>query len=221
VQPTGYGLRSAERESQGRVSDAMGGYGLGVILIFLATLIPSLLGLFGRPQIIDRSLFRPYWFLRRREYSTVITSGLVHADGPHLFFNLMTFYFFAPGLERTIGTAGFIFLYLAALVLSNAGTWWKHRDNPNYASLGASGAISAVLFASIVYFPTQSLFIIPIPVPIPAPLFAVGYLAYSWYASRQQRGRINHDAHLGGALVGLLYVAVFDPGAWGRLLALL
>jgi membrane associated rhomboid family serine protease len=199
----------------------LNGIGLGVIVIFLATLGPSLLGLFGRPQIIDNCLFRPYWLLRRREYSTVITSGFVHADGPHLFFNLMTFYFFAPGLERVIGTIGFVVFYLVALVLSHAGTWWKQRNNPNYASLGASGAISAVLFASIVYFPTQSLFIIPIPVPIPAPLFAVGYLAYSWYASRNPIGRVNHDAHLGGAVVGLLYVAVFDPAAYGRLLSLL
>lgn len=199
----------------------LNGIGLGVIVIFLATLIPSLLGLYGRPQIIDKSLFRPYWFLRRREYTTVITSGFVHADGPHLFFNMMTFYFFAPGMERQIGTVQFVVFYLVALVLSHAGTWWKQRNNPNYASLGASGAISAVLFASIVYFPTQSLFIIPIPVPIPAPLFAVGYLAYSWYASRNQIGRINHDAHLGGAVVGLLYVAVFDPAAYGRLLDLL
>jgi membrane associated rhomboid family serine protease len=199
----------------------LNGIGLGVIVIFLATLIPSLLGLYGRPQIIDRSLFRPYWLLRRREYFTVISSGFVHADGPHLFFNLMTFYFFAPGLERVIGTVGFIVFYLVALALSHAGTWWKQRNNPDYASLGASGAISAVLFASIIYFPTQSLYIIPIPVPIPAPLFAVGYLAYSWYASRNQIGRVNHDAHLGGAVVGLLYVAVFDPGAYARLLAML
>ena len=199
----------------------MKGIGLGVIVIFLATLVPSLLGLFGRPQVIDKSLFRPYWFLRRREYPTLITSGFVHADGPHLFFNMMTFYFFAPGMERVIGTVGFVVFYLVALVLSHAGTWWKQRNNPNYASSGASGAISAVLFASIVYFPSQSLFIIPIPVPIPAPLFAVGYLAYSWYASRNQIGRINHDALLGGAVVGLLYVAVFDPAAYGRLVALL
>lgn len=199
----------------------LSGYGLGVIVIFLGILIPSLIGLYARPQVIDRSLFRPYWFLRRREYATAITSGFVHADGAHLFFNLMTFYFFAPALERVIGTVSFCVLYFAALLLSHAGTWWKQRNNPNYASLGASGAISAVLFASIVYFPTQSLFIIPIPVPIPAPLFAVGYLAYSWYASRQQTGRINHEAHLGGALVGLLYVAVLDPRAYGRLMALI
>lgn len=199
----------------------MGGYGLGVVAIFLATLIPSLFGLYGRPQLIERNLFRPYWFLRRREYTTAITSGFVHADGPHLFFNLLTFYFFAPGLERSTGTVPFAVLYFSALLVSHAWTWWKHHNNPDYASLGASGAISAVLFASIVYFPSQSLYIIPIPLPIPAPLFAIGYLAYSWYASRQRIGRINHDAHIGGALVGLLFVAVFDPGAYMRLLAML
>jgi len=199
----------------------LSGLGLGFIFIFLATLIPSLIGLYGKPALIDASLFRPYWFLRRKEYFTAISSGFTHADGPHLFFNLLTFYFFGPQLERQIGTVWFLVLYILALLLSNVGTFRKHRNNPNYASLGASGAISAVLFASIVYFPTQSLFIIPIPVPIPAPLFAIGYLAYSWYASRRQVGRINHDAHLGGALVGLLFVAVFDPGAYRGLLAMI
>ena len=75
-----------------------------------------------------------------------------------------------------------------------------------------------MLFANSVYFPGNSLFIFPIPVPIPAPLFAVGYLAYSWYSARQARGRINHDAHLGGALYGLLFVLVIDPAAYSRLL---
>ena len=81
----------------------------------------------------------------------------------------------------------------------------------------------AVLFASIVYFPTASLFIMPIPVPIPAPLFAVGYIAYSWYASKQNRGSINHDAHLAGAVAGLVFVALTEPGlfgsAWARFAA--
>jgi membrane associated rhomboid family serine protease len=104
-------------------------------------------------------------------------------------------------------------------VLSDLGTYFKHRNNPEYASLGASGAILAVLFASIVYFPGQSLYIIPIPIPIPAPLFAVGYLAYTWWSSRQARGRINHDAHLGGALTGLAFVALTDPAALYRLIA--
>jgi membrane associated rhomboid family serine protease len=189
------------------------------LVILLVTAGVSLAGLYGSPSIIERSLFRPYWFLRRRQYETAVTSGFVHADLPHLIFNLITFYFFAFQLERQIGSARFLALYLVALVVSDAGTYLKHRNNPDYASLGASGAISAVLFASIVYFPWQKLFIIPIPVPIPAPLFAIGYVAYSWYSARQARGRINHDAHLGGALTGLAFVLLTDPGAYAKLAA--
>jgi membrane associated rhomboid family serine protease len=187
------------------------------LVIFAATIVASLAGLYAKPQIIERSLFRPYWFLRRRQYDTVVTSGFVHADLPHLLFNMVTFWFFAFPLERQIGPVRFAVLYFLALVVSDLGTYAKHRNDPQYASLGASGAISAVLFAAIVYFPWMKLFIIPIPLPIPAPLFAVGYVAYSWYSARQARGRINHDAHLGGALFGLVFVLLTDPAAFGQL----
>jgi membrane associated rhomboid family serine protease len=188
------------------------------LVIFAATLIASLVGLYAKPQVIERSLFRPYWFLRRRQYDTIVTSGFVHADLPHLIFNMLTFWFFAFPLEKQIGPVRFALLYVLGLVVSDLGTYFKHRDDPQYASLGASGAISAVLFAAIVYFPWMKLFIIPIPLPIPAPLFAVGYVAYSWYSARQARGRINHDAHLGGALFGLVFVLLTDPAAFGQLL---
>jgi len=94
----------------------------------------------------------------------------------------------------------------------------EDRDEPDYATLGASGAILAVLFASIVYFPHLRLFILPIPLPIPGPLFAVAYLAYSYYSSRHAKGRINHDAHIGGALSGIAFVALTDPGRFRALL---
>lgn len=188
--------------------------------IFAVTVAVSLIGLYRAPSVIERSLFRPYWWLRKRQYETVITSGFVHADLGHLIFNMLTFYFFAFPLERFLGTARFLLLYATGLLVSHAGTWLKHKDNPRYACLGASGAIAAVLFAFIVYFPAQSIFIIPIPVPIPAPLFAVGYVAYSWYSARHASGPINHDAHLGGALSGLAFVFVTDPGAYARLLDL-
>jgi membrane associated rhomboid family serine protease len=194
---------------------------VGASVIFVATIALSLIGLYAVPQLIDRCVFRPYWFLRRREFDTVVLSGLMHADLPHLLFNMVTFFFFAFPLERRIGTGMFLALYAIALLLSEWGTYRKHRNNPHYATLGASGAISAVLFASVVYFPTQSLFVFPIPVPIPAPLFAVGYLAYTYYSARHARGRINHDAHLGGALTGLGFVAVTDPAAYQALLQMM
>ena len=190
-------------------------------LIFALTIGLSLTGLFAAPQLIDRCLFRPYWFLRRKEYDTIIASGFVHADVPHLLFNMVTFYFFAFPVERRVGTTWFVVLYLAGLTVSEWGTYRKHRNNPEYATLGASGAISAALFASIVYFPQNSVYLFLIPVPIPAPLFAIGYLAYTYWSARQARGRINHDAHLGGALTGLAFVAIKDPQAYNGLLRML
>jgi membrane associated rhomboid family serine protease len=192
-------------------------FGLAATVIFVLTIVVSLIGL-RSPVVIEKTILRPYWLTRKGEWERLITSGFVHADFGHLIFNMITYWFFAFPLERAIGTARFIILYFVALVLSDLGTWYKHRNNPEYASLGASGAILGVLFASIVYFPDQSLILFPIPIPIPAPLFAVGYLVYSWWQSRQNVGRINHDAHIGGALTGLAFVAVTDPGAFRRLL---
>jgi membrane associated rhomboid family serine protease len=189
---------------------------MAAAVIFGITLAVSLLGLWGAPWIIAQNLFRPFWFLPRRQYWTALTNGFVHADLGHLLFNSLTYWFFAFPLERVIGTTRFVAVYFIGLVASNTGTYFKHRHDPDYACLGASGAILAVLFASIVYFPRQSIMIMPIPLPIPAPLFAIGYLAYTFYAARAQRGRINHDAHFYGALAGLGFVAVTDPSAWQR-----
>ena len=190
----------------------------GAMVILAVTIATSLLGMYRMPRIIDRCLFRPYFFLRRRQYDTIYLSGFVHADLGHLLFNMVTFYFFAFPMERYVGTSRFLILYFVGLVVSHSCTYFKHKDNAEYASLGASGAISAVLFAYIVYFPMTKLIILPIPIPIPAALFAVGYVAYSYWASLHSRGRINHDAHLCGALSGLVFVAVTDFGAFGRLL---
>lgn len=200
------------------MSNAIGPGGMAILGLIV---VLSLVGLFGSPAFLERCLFRPYWYLRKRDYSTAVLAGFVHADLPHLLFNSITFWFFGIPLERLIGTRLFLALYFAGLLLSQFGTWVKHRDNPDYATLGASGAISAVLFASIVYMPTQSIFILPIPFPIPAPLFAVGYLAYTWWSAKQAKGRINHDAHFAGALTGLAFVAIMHPQAYGRALALL
>ena len=190
---------------------------IGSTVILIVTVVTSLLGIYKLPQVVNRCLFRPYFFLLRKQFDTIITSGFVHADIPHLLFNMFTFYFFAFPMERHIGTIPFLILYVVGLLGSHACTYFKQKNNPEYASLGASGAISAVLFAFIVYFPTTTLMIIPIPIPIPAALFAVGYVGYSYWASSQSRGRINHDAHLCGALSGLVFVAGTDPGAFLKL----
>lgn len=182
---------------------------LAIIVVF------SALALWVSPKILARNLLRPYWMLKERDYGTLITSGFIHADLGHLFFNSLTLFFFGPALEQYMGTNRFVALYFIALVLSSLGTVYKQRNNPDYAALGASGAILAVLFAYIVYNPTATL-LLYFAVPIPAVLFAFGYAAYSWWASKHRRDNINHDAHLDGALVGLIFVGVTDFDAWKR-----
>jgi membrane associated rhomboid family serine protease len=189
----------------------------GAMIIMVLTIVVSVIGLMSR-QVIERAVLRPYAIAHGSGYATLLSSGFVHADIGHLLFNLITYYSFAFPLERAIGQLPFEVLYFCGLLISNIGTSIKHRNEPNYASLGASGAILAVLFASIVYFPRQRLVILPIPVPIPAPLFAVAYLAFSYYSSGRSKDRINHDAHIFGALTGLAFVLVTAPERFRDLL---
>jgi membrane associated rhomboid family serine protease len=186
-------------------------------IILTLTIVVSVIGLSSR-QVLERAMLRPYAIARGSQRATLISSGFVHADVGHLVFNLITFYSFAFPLQRAIGDLRFIILYFCGMLVSHIGTTIKHRDDPNYASLGASGAILAVLFASIVYFPRQSLVILPLPIPIPAPLFAIAYLAFSYYSSGRSRDRVNHDAHIFGALTGLAFVLVTDPERYSALL---
>jgi membrane associated rhomboid family serine protease len=186
---------------------------LAALAILIVTIVVSVVGL-SSPKVMERALLRPYRVARGTGYAGLLSSGFVHADVTHLTLNLITFYSFAFPLQRVIGTSRFTALYFSALLVSGIGTCFKHRDDPAYASLGASGAILGVLFAAIVYFPRQHLFILPFPIPIPAPLFAVIYLGYSVYSSRMAQGQINHDAHIFGALTGLAFVPLTDPATF-------
>ncbi len=181
-----------------------------ILLLFVAV---SIIGLRVSPSIIDRNLLRPYRVVRNREYGQIVSSGFVHSDFMHLLFNGITMLAFAPLLEaRPLGTVKFVMLYFVALVLTSLGEVWKYRNDPNYSSLGASGAIMAVLFAYIVYYPTSTLFYFGIP--IPAPLYAFAYMGYSWWASKRAPMGIAHAAHLDGAIIGVLFVAITDFAVW-------
>ena len=179
-------------------------------IILTLTIVISVIGLLSR-KVLEKAIMRPQVIAQGNDYATLLSSGFVHADFGHLIFNLITYYSFAFPLDRAIGDLRFEILYFSAMLVGNLGTCIKHRNEPEYASLGASGAILGVLFASIVYFPQQKLLMLPIPIPIPAPLFAVAYLAFSWYSSGRSRDRINHDAHIFGALTGLVFVLVTAP----------
>jgi membrane associated rhomboid family serine protease len=187
------------------------------LIILALTVLVSVIGLFSR-TVIEKAVLRPYVIAQGRDYATLLTSGFVHADVPHLLFNLITYYSFAFPLERVMGELRFEVLYFTGLLVSNLGTTIKHRNDPNYASLGASGAILAVLFAAIVYFPHQRLIFLFFPIPIPAPVFAVLYLVYSYWSSGRARDRINHDAHIFGALTGLAFALVTAPERFRDLL---
>jgi membrane associated rhomboid family serine protease len=187
------------------------------LIILALTVLVSVIGLFSR-TVIEKAVLRPYVIAQGRDYSTLLTSGFVHADVTHLLFNLITYWSFAFPLERVIGELRFEVLYFTGLLVSNLGTTIKHRNDPNYASLGASGAILAVLFAAIVYFPHQRLIFLFFPIPIPAPVFAVLYLVYSYWSSGRARDRINHDAHIFGALTGLAFALVTAPERFSDLL---
>ena len=179
-------------------------------IIFALTVMTTLYGFYNDPAQ-NNMILHPYSVARKKKMYTVITSGFIHNDWMHLFFNMFSFYAFAFQLELVIGHWQFLVLYMVSLVLSDLPTVYKNRDNYSYRSLGASGAISAVVFSSILYNPRSELMILPIPFAIPAYIFGVLYLLYCTYASKYSHDRINHDAHLYGALSGVIITIILNP----------
>jgi membrane associated rhomboid family serine protease len=180
-------------------------------VIFVFTIITSLYAFYDH-SLYGKFMLHPYSVSKGQNVYTLITSGLVHADWMHLFFNMFTFYAFAFTLERLMGSWQFGLLYFLGLILSDLPTVFKHKDHFNYNSLGASGAISAVLFSYILFNPMSKIYIMFIPIGIPAVVFGILYLIYCAYASRNSRDHINHDAHFFGALTGLIFTIIFVPG---------
>jgi membrane associated rhomboid family serine protease len=171
--------------------------------IFVITIGITLLA-FSNDRVYSELTLHPYSVARGEKVWTVITSGLIHRDWSHLLFNMLSYYFFAFQLESIIGHWQFALLYIASLILSDLPTIGKHKEDYWYRSLGASGAISAVVFSYILFNPMSRMIIFPLPIPIPAILYGVLYLVYCAYASRQSNDSINHDAHFFGALSGIM-----------------
>ncbi len=178
-------------------------------LIFVFTIITSLYA-FSNAEVYGKFMLHPYSVSRGHRVYSIITSGLIHKDWGHLFFNMLSYFFFAFTLESIIGHWQFAVLYLVSLALSDLSTILKHKDHFGYNSLGASGAVSAVVFSYILFEPLSKMMIFPLPIPIPAVLFGVLYLAYSAYASKQS-SYINHDAHFFGAISGVVITIILYP----------
>jgi len=179
-------------------------------IIFAVTIAISLFS-FYNDDLYTRFILQPYRVSKGKYLYTLITSGFIHADWMHLLFNMMTFYFFAFQLEITIGHWQFGLLYGLSLILSDIPTVVKHKNDFWYRSLGASGAISAVVFSAILFRPLDGMSLMFLPISIPAVLFGVLYLVYCSYASKKGIGNINHDAHFFGALSGVLITIILIP----------
>jgi len=184
---------------------------LTFVLIAVTVLVSWLA--FERPALLDRLILWPPAIDRKKQYDRLLTHGFIHADWSHLLFNMITLYFFGRQIEREmaqlIGPLGFVLFYLSAIVIAILPTYLRHRHDAHYRSLGASGAVSAVLFAFILLEPWAIIGVFFLPMP--AILYAVMYIGYSIYMNRRGGDNINHSAHLSGALYGVLFMLVMEP----------
>lgn len=187
--------------------DALVTYGLIAVTVIVSWLA------FERPRLMDRLLLWPPAIARSHQYDRLATHGFVHADWPHLIFNMITLYFFGRQIEavvsQLIGPLGYLLFYVSAIVVAILPSYLKHRQDGRYRSLGASGAVSAVLFAFVLLAPWSTIYIFIVPVP--AIVYAVGFVAYSFWADKQGGDNVNHVAHLAGAAYGVLFLLLLEP----------
>ncbi|WP_180051069.1 MULTISPECIES: rhomboid family intramembrane serine protease [unclassified Acinetobacter] len=181
------------------------------VTLILITVVISLIA-FSNQKVMNRLLFWPP-ALSRGEYDRFISHGFIHADGAHLLFNMITLFFFGSVIEsfyrQYFFDMGFVLFYLGGLIAAIIPSYLKHKHDTHWASLGASGAVSAVLFAYILFEPWKLIFVFFIPVP--AIIFAVLYVAYSIWSGKRGNSNINHSAHLWGAAYGVIMTIILEP----------
>jgi len=190
------------------------------LAILIVTIIISVLG-FNNPELQAKLLHNPFLANKRKQYYRLLSSGFIHNGWSHLGFNMLTFFFFGGVVEKVyvknygdvVGSAIFLGVYLVAIIISDLPSFFKYKDMPAYSSLGASGGVSAIVFASILFQPTNDLYLLLIPIPIPAFILGVLYVVYSYYQSKNSTDNINHSAHLYGAVAGFVISAILIPSA--------
>lgn len=196
------------------------------IILISVTCLVSILCFTGRLNA-DKLLFHAYSVWHRKEWYRMLTYGVVHAGWGHLFFNMLTLFFFGRVVEEyfqlafggTLGIVLYVVLYVSAIAVSSVWDLVKYKDDWNYSAVGASGAVSAILFASILFEPKMGIYIYLIPIPVPGYVFAPLYLLYCWYMARRNQDNIGHSAHFWGAVYGLVFPLVCRPDILGHFLA--
>jgi len=187
----------------------MGKLDLVTIVIIAANVIMSYKG-FG-----DFNFFEKYKFqigpIQRGEKMRMFSSGFLHADTQHLLFNMLTLYFFADVVIQLLSPLYFIIIYIGSLFLGSALSFYFHRNEYYYSAVGASGAVTGILYSAILLQPGMNLYMFFIPIPIPAYIFGIGYLLYSIYGMKNKVGNIGHDAHFGGAIGGFVITLILSP----------
>lgn len=185
------------------------------LIILLATVLISIYA-FQNHSFFEKALFRPYLMKQSNEWWRWVSSGFIHKDYTHLIVNMLTFYFFGSYVEQSFnvisgghGILMFSIFYLSAIVASGMFDYLRFQNQYGYAALGASGAVSAVLFSYVLFEPTGKIYLYMV-LGIPSWLFGILYLYYEWYMGKKQSDNIGHNAHFFGALYGFLFPVVVD-----------
>ncbi len=182
---------------------------LVTLIIIGANVIVSLKG-FNDNYFFDRYKFNVS-AIRAGQRERSLTSGFLHVDFTHLFLNMFTLYFFADVVINWFGPAKFLLIYFVSLLAGSLLSLYFHKNEPYYSAVGASGAVTGILFAAILLQPDMRLALLFIPIPFPAYVFGIAYLLYSIYGMRTRIGNIGHSAHFGGAIGGFATVLLFRP----------
>lgn len=171
--------------------------------------------LFSYKGFNDRTLFDKYKFhvgaIKGGQKVRMFSSGFLHGDWMHLLFNMYSLYMFAPIVVAYLGDINFIIIYVGALLIGNILSFFFHKSEYHYSAIGASGAVSGIIYSSILLYPEMSLYFFIIPIPIPGYIFGIGYLLYSIYGMRSNSDNIGHDAHFGGAVGGYILTLLIMP----------